>query len=79
MFITECDEGFYGTYCNQTCGNCFQTTCDKTTGRCPDGCDAGWNGNLCIDGEPKENETFYVRKPYSKKFRLTSKNKIGQF
>lgn len=48
-----CVDGSYGNYCENGCGNCKLTAlvCDKVTGRCPQGCDVGWNPPLCQDGE----------------------------
>lgn len=47
---------WYGVNCRQRCaGHCKDNdTCDRLTGQCAGGCDAGWTGSLCnrecIDG-----------------------------
>ena len=49
--ITACVGGTYGSDCNETCGNCKnQADCYFTTGHCNDGCDPGYEGDLCIQG-----------------------------
>ncbi|XP_078330403.1 uncharacterized protein LOC111112506 [Crassostrea virginica] len=45
----ECPDGYYGKQC---AGKCSLTCvvpgrCDKVTGRCLGGCQAGWTGNMC--------------------------------
>ncbi|XP_060586889.1 uncharacterized protein LOC132742466 isoform X2 [Ruditapes philippinarum] len=44
-----CVDGSYGNYCEHDCGHCKLNSpvCDKTTGRCPTGCDTGWYGPTC--------------------------------
>jgi len=36
--------------CEQACGKCLNSTCNKTDGYCPLGCEAGYWGELCNDG-----------------------------
>ena len=35
LLFVECQGGFYGRTCNETCGNCANgQPCDKGTGKC---------------------------------------------
>ena len=44
----ECLDGFYGSNCNATCGNCkLGQFCDKGTGECLSGCKPHYNPPLC--------------------------------
>lgn len=44
----ECDNGWYGFECNETCGHCRNVTnCSNIDGICLNGCAAGFEGNLC--------------------------------
>ncbi|XP_048256535.1 uncharacterized protein LOC124125702 isoform X3 [Haliotis rufescens] len=49
--VDVCDDGSYGTNCTQTCSNrnCKgdNSICDHVTGKCDEGCMAGWNGTDC--------------------------------
>lgn len=47
-FYSECQPGWYGNTCNETCGHCVQgnTTCDKVSGGC-DSCDGAFQLPLC--------------------------------
>ncbi|XP_069109787.1 endothelial cell-specific molecule 1-like [Argopecten irradians] len=43
----ECDIGFFGNHCDQTCpGNCQNLTCNKDSGLCID-CNDGYYGPTC--------------------------------
>ncbi|WAQ98172.1 MEGF6-like protein, partial [Mya arenaria] len=46
---TACDDGTYGSGCEERCGKCADGgACDKVTGTCPPGgCEAGWTGDMC--------------------------------
>ncbi|XP_067666690.1 pro-epidermal growth factor-like [Haliotis asinina] len=46
---TGCPDGRYGAGCTSVCGRCTggMTLCEKTTGSCLGGCDAGYDGNFC--------------------------------
>ena len=52
-FLTECPEGLYGyncdKQCNKNCGDPYK--CDRMTGQCKDGCQAGWTEDRCEKGE----------------------------
>ena len=50
--ISECQSGQYGRNCNETCGHCLggQDKCSTTNGHCPNGCAAGWEGDVCKTG-----------------------------
>ena len=44
----ECLDGFYGSNCNATCGNCkMGQFCDISTGECLNGCKLHYNPLLC--------------------------------
>jgi len=43
--ISECGEGHYGSGCNETCGHCFNTTCDAVLGSCTHDCIPGYDFN----------------------------------
>ena len=54
LFLSsECFEGSYGqdclNNCSTTCG--VLGTCDKVTGFCFGGCQAGWKGDMCETGK----------------------------
>ena len=52
--FTECAKGFYGEGCTSVCSerNCYTNEiCNFQTGRCVDGCHAGWEGSTCTSGE----------------------------
>lgn len=48
----ECLSGTYGQGCLNTCsGHCLNSaTCNRTTGSCDQGCQAGYIGKLCEEG-----------------------------
>ena len=47
-----CSDGFYGINCSTACGQCANNVaCDKTTGRCPSGCKAGYWSDICNTSE----------------------------
>lgn len=48
----ECLLGTYGQGCLNTCsGHCLNSaTCNRTTGSCDQGCQAGYKGKLCEEG-----------------------------
>ena len=49
-FLKECDDFHYGFNCNETCNvNC--KGCNRTTGECQNGCNPGWTGNRCREGD----------------------------
>ena len=58
--ISECPDGFFGSdcreHCSMTCG--IPGSCDKVTGRCHGGCQAGWTGNICDKGYFKLNRNL---------------------
>lgn len=44
----DCERGWYGVNCNETCGHCRDMDqCSNTNGTCLTGCDAGFQGELC--------------------------------
>ena len=50
LFI-ECNYGFYGQNCNQSCDGCLSDSCDREHGVCTDttGCKPGWQPGLKCD------------------------------
>lgn len=52
FYNVECENGFYGKECLQTCGKCmFGDICDKVTGICMSGCDPGYQDAQCQRGK----------------------------
>ena len=49
--FAACPIGFYGYGCSLSCGNCaFGGPCSIVDGVCPSGCDDGWTGATCHEG-----------------------------
>ena len=48
MYITVCDDGWFGPACSKQC-NCLDEDdiCNKTDGFCNSGCQAGFEGRSC--------------------------------
>lgn len=50
-YISECPSGKYGYGCKQTCSdNCIDSKCNKTDGKCLNGCNDGRHGDRCGNG-----------------------------
>ena len=50
--VEECEYGYYGTNCRQTCGKCAGASqCDHVTGECANGCMPGYFSALCTEGK----------------------------
>ena len=51
--FTECDVGLYGANCEGFCSaDCRKPgVCDKVTGQCEGGCQAGWKNAKCDQGK----------------------------
>ncbi|XP_046560348.1 receptor-type tyrosine-protein phosphatase kappa-like [Haliotis rubra] len=47
-----CPEGKYGQDCAQTCGHCYQKSCDPEYGECQKNCEEGYSGHYCTDKCP---------------------------
>ena len=48
---TDCDNGTFGKDCKQACGKCLrEEQCDHVNGTCLNGCDAGYQGLECAEG-----------------------------
>ena len=48
VFHKGCDEGYFGTKCNQVCGYCKSTVdCYHVNGSCLSGCKSGYIGDKC--------------------------------
>jgi hypothetical protein len=53
----NCRAGYWGSDCNVACGACKDNAaCDKNTGKCPKGCETGWNGANCDSAECFTND-----------------------
>ena len=46
-FNPECRQNRYGNDCNATCGHCLHSKCNHVNGNCDNGCENGYEGNLC--------------------------------
>ena len=52
IFVTACTSGRYGQDCTEMCGNCAGgAVCDHVDGTCSVGCDPGWQGGTCKQGQ----------------------------
>ena len=51
--MAECPEGLYGYNCDKQCSeNCGDPNkCNRMTGQCKGGCQAGWTEGRCEKGE----------------------------
>eukprot|EP00105_Crassostrea_gigas_P039175 XP_019923323.1 PREDICTED: uncharacterized protein LOC109618913 [Crassostrea gigas] len=50
--VYECDNRKYGDGCQKSCGQCVnKTQCDHVIGTCPQGCEAGYKGQMCDQGQ----------------------------
>lgn len=50
----ECDIGYFGYNCAESCGHCIdQVQCSRVDGACPTGCSAGFSGRLCQKGDKR--------------------------
>lgn len=51
FFFTECNAGYYGKNCNNTCGHCWnETPCHHVNGTCDEECDPGYLAPYCSEG-----------------------------
>ena len=52
MHLIECTVGLYGPNCERLCSvNCREPgLCDRDTGHCKGGCQAGWTQPKCDSG-----------------------------
>ena len=47
-YLTACNHGMYGNFCNNSCGYCHaEDTCYHVNGTCLLGCEPGYQGDLC--------------------------------
>jgi hypothetical protein len=52
LLFKECNKGNFGTGCLHSCHCSDNNRCDQVTGKCQTpGCQAGWTGEACEDGE----------------------------
>ena len=59
IVLTEkaCDEGTFGD-CISECGQCEGSLCNSQTGICTNGCQPGYQGDLCT--QSKSIHWYYV-------------------
>lgn len=51
-YLTVCDVGMYGDNCSRPCGHCLESVkCHHINGTCINGCDSGYQGSHCTEGE----------------------------
>lgn len=51
-YIIECNDRKYGDGCQRKCGLCLNMTqCDHVNGTCSQGCEAGYQGQMCEQGQ----------------------------
>lgn len=51
LYPLECENG-YGLGCRETCGDCLDSKqCDHINGSCENGCEAGFKGDRCKEGD----------------------------
>lgn len=50
-YIIECNDRKYGDGCQRKCRLCLNMTqCDHVNGTCSQGCEAGYQGQMCEQG-----------------------------
>ena len=50
FLFLDCSSGTYGSAC-KPCGQCKNdVVCDRVSGQCPSGCEVGWSGTRCDQG-----------------------------
>lgn len=51
LCFSACDGNMYGANCTKKCGTCLRSKqCDHINGTCINGCDRGFHGSECIEG-----------------------------
>ena len=56
LCFIACESGKHDENCVEDCGNCKSgDVCDRVTGHCPDGCQAGWWTDMCKEGKSYQN------------------------
>lgn len=49
--IPDCDGNLYGENCPMRCGHCVRSEqCHQINGTCMNGCDSGYQGSICMEG-----------------------------
>lgn len=56
-YFTECDDNYFGVNCLESCNETCKG-CNRKTGVCENGCQAGWKGIYCHEG--KQNRFFPI-------------------
>ena len=50
--FAECDNNTFGPSCTGVCGHCSEKKqCHHNNGTCLNGCDPGFSGNQCTQGD----------------------------
>lgn len=50
-YFKGCKPGFFGENCAHACGHCLnEQACDPVSGVCENGCEPGWEGLFCTQG-----------------------------
>lgn len=50
--LKGCDDGVFGENCNTSCGRCISSEpCHHINGTCMNGCESGFHGWNCTEGE----------------------------
>ena len=77
LFSTECDGKTFGQDCGKECGECVNDEqCHHINGTCLNGCDRGFQGHECNEGEVF---SFMARCPYSLYEQFSLKQISGYF
>ena len=51
-----CSNGTFGQDCNEQCGECLgKEQCNYVNGTCVKGCNSGYQGIMCTEGQSKLN------------------------
>lgn len=53
IFLSACQNGFYGEGCSEMCNNTC-TGCNHINGSCDSGCLQGWKGEFCHIGRVQQ-------------------------
>lgn len=51
LYLLECDGAMFGQNCSFVCGHCLdKKQCHYINGTCSNGCDSGYQGSHCTEG-----------------------------
>ena len=61
LYHLACNEGYFSTNCSHQC-HCRYGTCNKATGVCTTkGCQRGWKGDTCSEGELQKIYSLFIK------------------